>query len=509
MIKYITKNSLTLHNKWLVLVLISVALFLVGIDMTVLYTALPTLTHDLNASNSQKLWIINAYPLVMAGLLPGFGTLGDRIGHRSIFIWGLAVFGLASLIMAFSPTANLLIAGRAFLAIGAAMMSPATLAILRQTFVTDKERTLAIGIWGSVSAGANAFGPLIGGALLSRFWWGSVFLINVPVILVALLFAPVLLKKRPGIPDRVWDFFSSLLIMIGIVGLVYALKEFIKADSDSIHAFIALIIGIVFMALFVKRQKGSSSPMIDFGLFRNSQFIGGVVVILVSMLGLMGVQFALTQRLQLVQGYTPLDAGIFILPVFIASFIAGPTIGAILPRIGIIRSLWMSMFVAATGIIIFACFHREPLAMQIIALLLIGFGIGSGMATGSSAIMLNAPENKAGMAASIETVSYELGGALGVAIIGSIMTFVYTKTIILPKGLVEGDIAKDSIDQALLLSEKLNTNMASELINSARLAFDQAFHSVILMVAVIMILLGLVFLIVFGSNRKEKQNINH
>lgn len=488
-------SRIVLHNKWFVLLIISIALFLVGIDMTVLYTALPSLTHDLGATNSQKLWIVNAYPLVMAGLLPGFGTLGDRVGHKHIFIGGLIIFGIASFAMAFSPSANFLIMGRAFLAVGAAMMAPATLALLRQTFVTDKERTVAIGIWGSVSAGATAFGPLIGGLLLSKFWWGSVFLLNVPVILVALIFAIVVIKKRPGNPNREWDFISSVYIMICIIGLIYALKEVMKQNPELPHAFLAFIIGIIFSMLFYKRQKRASSPMFDFHLFKNDQFFGGVLTILVSMIGLMGVQFALTQRLQLVLDYTPLEAGVFILPVFIASFIVGPVLGVALHRIGVIRSFWLCLFVGAIGIVTFIFFLNGPFMIQLVALLFIGFGIGGGMAAGSSAIMLNAPDEKAGMAASIESVSYELGGTLGVAIIGSLLSFIYTKNLILPEKLLNNQIAKDSIDQAILLSENIESSIASELIYNAKRAFDQAFCFAMIVVAAIMVLVGLYLII--------------
>ena len=174
------------NNKWLVLVVVSTALFLISIDMTVLYTALPRLTHDLAADNSQKLWIVDTFPLVMAGLLPTMGVLGDRIGHRRTFLWGLIAFASASLIAAYAPSASVLIAARAFLAVGASMMMPATLSLLRLTFTTDKERGQAIGVWAAVFSGGVAIGPLIGGALLSYFWWGSVFLINVPVVVMAL-----------------------------------------------------------------------------------------------------------------------------------------------------------------------------------------------------------------------------------------------------------------------------------------------------------------------------------
>ena len=194
-----------MSKQWLTMSVISTALFLVGIDMTVLYTALPTLTLALHASNAEKLWIINAYPLAMAGLLLGLGTLGDRIGHRRVFMAGLFLFGIASLGAAFSPTVNVLIAARALLAVGAAMMMPASLSLIRQTFTTDQQRAVAIGVWGSVFAGAAAAGPLISGLLLSKFWWGSIFLINVPVVIIALLLAPLLIRNVPGNPKRVWD----------------------------------------------------------------------------------------------------------------------------------------------------------------------------------------------------------------------------------------------------------------------------------------------------------------
>src|SRR5690606_23367082 len=182
-----TANFNPSHNRWLVLAIVSSALFLIVIDLTVLYTALPRLTHDLRASASQKLWIINAYPLVVAGLLPGLGTLGDRLGHKQLFLGGLLVFGMASVVAAFAPGADVLIGSRILLAVGAAMMMPATLSIIRLTFDDEKERAFAIGIWAAVASGGAAFGPVVGGVLLAFFWWGSVFLINVPVVLVAVV----------------------------------------------------------------------------------------------------------------------------------------------------------------------------------------------------------------------------------------------------------------------------------------------------------------------------------
>ncbi|WP_313956164.1 MFS transporter [Mesorhizobium amorphae] len=268
-------------NRWLVLAIVSSALFLIVIDMTVLYTALPTLTHDLRATATEKLWIVNAYPLVVAGLLPGVGTLGDRLGHKRMFLAGLVVFGLASLGAAFSPTSAWLIAARALLALGAAMMMPATLSLIRLTFIDEKERAFAIGVWAAVASGGAAFGPVVGGALLEHFWWGSVFLINVPVVLIALLAGATLLPNRPGNSDHPWDLVGSVQVMIGLVGLTYAIKEMAKRDPSWFAAALAFAIGLVAMIVFVRRQLASRTPLIDFSLFENPRFSAGVATAMV------------------------------------------------------------------------------------------------------------------------------------------------------------------------------------------------------------------------------------
>jgi DHA2 family multidrug resistance protein-like MFS transporter len=482
-----------IHKKWLAMAVISAALFLIGIDMTVLYTALPTLTHALNASNSEKLWVINAYPLAMAGLLLGLGTLGDRIGHRPVFMTGLFLFGLASFGAAFSPSVGYLIAGRALLAVGAAMMMPASLALIRQIFETDHERAIAIGVWGSVYSGAAAVGPLLGGLLLSKFWWGSVFLINVPVVIVALLLTPLLIKKTSGNPNRVWDLGGSLIVMVALVSLTYALKEVVKPTPDVLLAVISLLLGVVFMAWFVGRQNRSASPTVDFTLFRSAGFLGGVLAILVSMVAFMGVQLILTQRLQLVLGLTPLQSGLFMLPMSLASFLTGPLIGSKLLRLGVERALWIALLIGATGLAGLAYFEHGTFTLQITSLFVFGFGAGATASISSTAIMINTPEEKAGMAASIEGVSFEIGGAIGVALMGSIATYLYSSSINLPTGLLDGERARDSLDQAIILAGHLNANVAKQLIVNADSAYDTAYLGVVLTGAAIMAALGIMY----------------
>jgi len=495
------------NNRWLVLVVVSTALFLISIDMTVLYTALPRLTHDLGASNSQKLWIVNAFPLVMAGLLPTMGALGDRVGHRRIFLWGLVVFGIASLIGAYAPSANTLIAARAFLAVGASMMMPATLSLLRLTFTTDKDRAFAIGIWASVFSGGFAVGPLIGGVLLGHFWWGSVFLINVPVVVIALILTPLAIPSEKGDLGRQLDPVNSLLAVAAMVGLFYGLMEVAKPDAKWLDAAFAILIGITFGILFVRRQSRSASAMIDFALFKNERFTSGALTALVATLAGMGVQLALTQRLQLVIGYSPLYAAVFILPVSIASFIAGPLSGLVLHTIGVGRALWASLVIAAIGLIGYTIFRDSGIVEQVVSLAIFGFGVGLGSATASTAIMINAPEDKAGMAASIESVAFELGGVLGIAIMGSVLSFVYATTLVLPQGLHDPALARDSLDQALLLAEHMSGDGAVKLVTQAKAAFDSAFVAV--MVAGIVIFFLMTAVIAWITSRAKASDPSH
>lgn len=461
-----------MSSRWIVLAVVSSALFMISIDMTVLHTALPRVAHDLDATNSQKLWMINAYSLVMAGLLPGFGTLGDRIGHRRVFIRGLVVFGAASLAAAFAPSASLLIAARSLLAVGAAMMMPATISLLRLTFQEDSERAVAIGIWGSIASGAAAIGPLIGGALLGWFWWGSVFLINVPVVLIALMLARRYVPDYPGDPERHWDLWACALATVALIGLIHALKEAMKPDADPVPALAAAAIGALFGWLFHRRQQKLPAPLIDFSLFRGRRFAAGTVAALIASFALMGVEFVFSQQLQLSRGYSPLRAGLFLLPVAIGAIVAGPIAGSVLMRVGMERMLAATMAATALGLCLLAISAGAPFLWQAAVLAMLGLGAGGAMSAASTAIMIGAPENRAGMAGSVESVAYELGGTLGVAILGSLVAAIYTFTLAAPGQIPPGSLVRASIDQALLAAESMPAEAAAYLVDAARTAFD-------------------------------------
>ncbi len=480
-------NSMLPQNRWLVLAIVSSALFLIVVDMTVLYTALPRLTHDLAASASEKLWIMNIYPLVVAGLLPGLGTLGDKLGHKRMFMNGLAVFGLASLCAAYSPNPEVLIAARAFLACGAAMMMPATLSIIRLTFTDEKERSLAIGIWAAIASGGAAIGPVAGGVLLEYFWWGSVFLINVPVVLVALALSAINLENRPLGSKRKWDLVGSIQIMIGLIALTYAVKELAKRDASMTIFAAALVIGLIATTIFVRRQFASAEPLIDFSLFKTRLFSMGVFAALVASGSMTGMELVFSQRMQLIEGMSPLQAGLVLLPIPLAAFVAGPLAGMQLPRLGAGKVLWASLGITALGVVIYILTYKLSTPFYLAGLAVLGFGVGCAMTGASSSIMGNAPAEKAGMAASVEEVSFELGNALGVTIFGTILSAFYTASLVLPEGRNIPNIARDSLDEALLTAQSLPPEEASLLTKLAASSFENAYLAVIVATALLLI----------------------
>lgn len=476
------------YKRWIVLLLVSSVLFLIVIDVTVLYTALPKLTHDLGATASEKLWIMNAYPLVVAGLLPAAGMLSDKVGHKQMFLLGLPLFGIASLCAAFSPTAMSLILSRGFLAVGAAVSMPATLAIVRNVFLNPKERALAIGIWSAVASGGAAIGPLIGGILLNHFWWGSVFLINVPVVLLVLPFAYCLVPKCGGNNNKKIDVLGAILVLIGLISSIYTLKEIGKAYTDWTAVMASGVIGVVFLAVFRHRQITSESPMIDFALLRNPKFSAGILMAIISLVVIVGVELLLSQRLQLVLGYTPFDAALYIMPIPIASLISAPLAGVYLHKLGETKLTVLGFTCTLIGVVGLAWVFKTSTGLLLLSFLfLIGFGLGAIFTTASTTVMLSASEEKAGMAASLEEVAYEIGSVLGVTFMGGLMSAVYTLKLSLPDDLAVSNKVYDSIDEALLVSEKLPLDSANRLINQANIAFDHAF--LVVMIATIVVLL--------------------
>lgn len=473
-------------RRWTLLVTVGAGLLLITLDNSILYTALPTLTQELGATGSASLWIINAYPVVMAGLLLGAGTLGDRVGHKRMFLIGLVIFGAASVWAAFSPTPESLIASRAVLAVGAASMMPATLALIRLSFDDARERNLAIAIWGSLSVVGAALGPIVGGSLLEHFWWGSVFLINVPVVIVA--FIATLIINPHNDPDRSkkWDFLSSLLAMVGLVGVVLFIKELAHVPQNWVLIAIAAVAAVVGFTLFVRRQRRLEEPLLEFSIFRNKAFTGGVLAAAFAMFTIAGAQLITTQRFQLVEGFTALQAGLLVAAIALGSLPSALLGGAFLHVLGLRTLISGGLAIGALGIgIAILAVTTNVFALLVVGFVITGIGLGSAFSVASAAIMGNAEPRKAGMAASIEEVSYEFGSLSAVALLGSLLTFVYAATVNMPAG--APDAARESLSDALA-----NANGDQALIQAANSAFDTSYLVTMIVLGVMLVIGALV-----------------
>ena len=403
---------MTKAQRWGFFAVVSLGLLMIGLDNSILYTALPALERSYNATPEQGLWIINAYPLVLSGLLLGTGALGDRVGHRLMFIVGLAIFGLASLGAAFAPGPLELILARGMLGMGAAVMMPATLALIRLTFPDERERNTAIGIWGSVAVAGGALGPVVGGALIQHFWVGSVFLINVPIVVIALVLTVALAPENLPNLDKQWDVVSSFYALVALSGLTMAIKQAAQNPATALAALAAAAVGAW---LFVRRQHRLADPLLTFDIFRSRLFTGGVLAAAGGMFVLAGAELMTTQKLQLVDALTPLAAGATVAVMALSAIPASILGGAYLHKIGFLPLIAGGFFGAVVGAVALATGWTS------IGMVLLGLSAGSVMSVSSIAIIGSAPMHRSGMAAGVEEVSYELGTLITVALTGSLL----------------------------------------------------------------------------------------
>ncbi len=473
------------RRRWAVLATVAAGLLLISLDNSILYTALPTLVREIGANSSESLWIINAYPVVMAGLLLGAGTLGDRVGHRRMFLIGLTIFGVASLAAAFSPAPAFLIAARALLAAGAAAMMPATLALIRLTFEDQRERNIGIATWGSVAVVGAALGPIVSGLLLSTFPWGSVFLINVPVVVAAIVATVILAPHNDSDPTKKWDLLSSVLALVALVGLVVAVKEFAKVDNSVPVAVTAAVVAVIGTIVFTRRQRSLTYPLIDFTIFKNAAFMAGSVAAGLAMFTIAGIQLVTTQRFQQVAEFTALEVGLLVAAVALGSLPTALLGGAFVHKTGLLPLISGGFAVALLGVTVVVMTFDTSLAWLITGLVVTGMGLGATMSVASSAIMGNAPASRAGMASSIEEVSYEFGNLTAVAVLGSVITAVFTSTVRLPEG--APDSARGSIDAAVGAAAD-SRQIATALTEAAGAAYDSGYTVVMIIVAVVLAL---------------------
>ena len=431
-------------HRWLLLMMVGLGLLLVTVDITILLTALPVLTHELHASAAEGLWIVNAYPLFSTGLLLGAGTLGDRIGHRRMYLVGLVIFGLASLMAAYAGSVAVLVLARVLQAVGASAMLPATLALIRVGFADERERALAISVWACLSLVGAILGPLLGGWLLGHFHWGALFLVNVPIIAIAWLGTWFVAPEQRNPNADPWDLPSSVLALLALSSLVLAIKTATHPPIDLGLLGAALATGLVAGLAFVQRQRQLTHPLLDFSLFRNPAFAAGVLGAVSVTFTTGGVLLGVSQRFQWVAGYTPLQSGLLASVLFIGTLPSSILGGLWLHRIGLRRLIAGGLAVGALGMLVAAQalpWHpsglpaaHEGLGWLVTGLLLAGLGLGATISVASTAIVESAPPHRAGMASSVEEVAYEFGALLSIALLGSLLTGLYTVFVQLPPG---------------------------------------------------------------------------
>lgn len=447
---------------------------LVSVDNTVLSFALPAISRDLAPTAAQQLWIIDAYPLVLAGLLVAMGSAGDRYGRRRMLLVGSIGFTVLSVAAAFAPTAEALIAARAALGFFGAMLMPSTLSLLRTVFSDREQRRLAIAIWASGFAAGAALGPIVGGILLEHFHWGSVFLLAVPVLVPMLILVPLLIpESRDPSPGRI-DLVSTLLSLAAMGPVVYGIKSLATEGVDA--AGVGMIaVGVAAGAWFVHRQLRSESPMLDVRLFSQGSFGGAVLINLFSVIALVGFLFFVSQHLQLIAGLTPVAAGMALLPGLVAMIVAGllvvPIARRIRPRVLVPVALSLS---AAGYAIVAVNASADSVAPVVIAFVLLGIGIGAAETVSNELILSSAPPAKAGAASAVSETAYELGAVLGTAALGSILAAHYRAAIELPAALTTGqaESARETLAGAVTIAEDLPASVGAELVASAARAFD-------------------------------------
>ena len=481
-------------RRWLVLTVLASSLLLIAMDATLLNVALPTLAADLAPGSTELLWIVDAYGLVLAGLLVAMAGLGDRIGRRRLLSIGLVVFAGASLLAALAASPAQLIAARAFLGVGGAMIMPSTLSVLRSVFLDDRERAIAIGVWTAVAAGGFALGPIAGGALLEVADWPWLFAVQIPVVLVAFVAVRLVVPESRNPEPGPWDGLSVTLSVAGMLAFVWGVKELGKDGLTTPAGLAAMGAGLALLAVFVVRQARSSTPLVDVRLFRRRRFATASAAVLFTFFALGALLLLLTQFLQLVQGHSPLEAGVRLLPLAVAAAVGAPLTEALVRRAGMRITVSGAFALVAGALAALAAIDAgtsyAPIGAAFVA---IGFGAGVAATAGSAAIMSAAPPERAGGAAAVQETAFELGGALGVAVLGSVMAALYRDAVGPLPGLPDdaAAAARDGLTGAVEVAAGLGEPGGEALLATASAAFVDGLGATVLIGAAVMAVVAL------------------
>ena len=463
------------RREWIGLAVLALACLLYAMDLTVLHLAVPALSEDLRPSSAQLLWITDIYGFMIAGLLVTMGTLGDRIGRRRLLLIGAAAFGAVSVLAAFSTTPEMLIVSRALLGIAGATLAPSTLSLIFSMFHDHRQRTTAIGIWITSFSAGGAIGPVMGGVLLEHFWWGSVFLLTLPVMALLLVLGPrVLPEYRDPEAERL-DLLSAALLLVAVLTATFGIKE-VAQDGFSPLVVAAILVGLAVGVVFVRRQFRLADPMIDPRLFRVPEFNVSLATNLVGIFIAVGYFLFVAQYLQLVLGLSPLQAGLWSLPSAAGLILGSNLAPQLLRRVCPAYVIGAGLAMAAAGLVLLTRVGGSAdLAILVVASCVISLGLAPVFTATTDLIVGSAPPERAGAASGISETGSELGGALGIAILGSIGVAIYRAGLAdsLPAGVPSqaSAAARDTLGGAVGVAQQLPADLGAALLAASREAF--------------------------------------
>ncbi|WP_326564314.1 MFS transporter [Micromonospora peucetia] len=485
-------------REWLGLAALALPTLLIALDQSVLYLALPHLAEELNPTGTELLWIIDIYGFMIAGFLVAMGRLGDRVGRRKLLMIGAAAVGVTSVLAAYSGSAEQLIVSRALLGIAAATLMPSTLALINNIFHDPYQRGRAIAAWAGCFMGGTALGPVIGGALLEFFWWGSAFLLGVPVMVALLIVAPVVLPEYKDRNAGPLDLPSVVLSLASILLIIHGLKELARHGVEPTPAA-ALVVGVAVGAVFVLRQRRLADPLLDLDLFRVGTFTAALLILLVSMIGTGGGYLFITGFLQMVERLSPLEAGLWMLPAAIASIIASQLAPIFARRYRPGSVIGVSLLIGTIGYLVLALVTPGGRPMLIAGFVIVFISVGTVGALGTNLVVGSAPPERGGSAAALSSIGGDLGTALGVAMLGSLGAAVYRGSVEVPDGTPTA--AEESMESAVTVAQDLPANAAAELLSAAGTAYTNGLNVIGLACAVIAAISATIAFTILRRNR--------
>ncbi len=509
------RTSRAYQQRWLILGVLNLSLLVIIVDNSILNVALPTLQDSLKASTSQLQWMVDSYTLVFAGLLLTAGTLGDKFGRRGALQVGMTVFGIGSLLSAFAGSASHLILTRSLMGVGGAFIMPATLSIITNVFPPE-ERGRAIAFWAAIAGVGSSLGPISGGLLLAHFYWGSIFLVNLPIVVFALIAGVFLIPTSKDPANAKLDFVGAGLSILGLVSLVYAIIEAPQDGWTSSKTLRAFGFSVVALAAFALWESRSDHPMLDVNFFKNPRFTAASSGITLIFFAMFGSMFLMTQYFQFVMGYSALATGVRLLPMAMTMLVVAPTSARIVERVGTKRVVGTGLFLTSVALLSFAMLpsHGASYPGQVMPrMIIMAFGMALVMAPATESIMGSLPRAKAGVGSAVNDTTRQVGGALGVAVIGSVMTSAYGPRIassIARSGVHASPAsiaqAKQGLGFAFQFASTAPLNVRGQLVADAKDAFVSGMHHGVI-VGAIAAFLGVIIVALWLPARAASEEV--